>query len=416
VALLGGGTAAAQLISISVTPIITRLFTPENFGVLAVFLSITGMVSVISTLAYEKAILIPRSDDDGAALVAVSSLVLCAISSLCLVSAALFGDCVADLMDAPELRGWIYAVPAGVFGTGLFNILRSWQIRSRRFKNTAAASLTNTCTMVGLRIGSGVALGARAGGLIGSKIAASLVAAGVLAWGGIRGESQLLAKMGAVRWARMKATALEYKKFPLYNSWTLLLNTVSHEVIVLLFGVLYTPAVVGFYHLGRRLLQQPSSFLGRAVNDAYLQKAAQQRAQGRALLSGLGKTTLVLAGLGVVPFGVVGIWGSVLFPFVFGENWTEAGLYAQILSPWLFLLLINRPANVVYTVLQKLEWQLNYSVTLFLLRCAAIVGGWVFFDDAVVSLALFSGLSVVFNLGFIGMAFWFAFHAGREGR
>ena len=63
------GTAISQGILIAATPILTRIFSPENFGIFALYLSIVGTISLVSSWKYELAIVLPDKDDDAKALV-----------------------------------------------------------------------------------------------------------------------------------------------------------------------------------------------------------------------------------------------------------------------------------------------------------------------------------------------------------
>ena len=56
---LAGGTTFAQILTILSVPILTRLYGPEDFGVWALYISITSIITVIACMRYEYSIMLP---------------------------------------------------------------------------------------------------------------------------------------------------------------------------------------------------------------------------------------------------------------------------------------------------------------------------------------------------------------------
>jgi O-antigen/teichoic acid export membrane protein len=157
---------------------------------------------------------------------------------------------------------------------------------------------------------------------------------------------------------------------------------------VILFGVFFSPAVIGFYALALRLLQAPMVLLGSAISQVFHEKAATARLEGT--LSELVRITFrKLVSIGVFPILVTGVFAVELFGFVFGEKWVEAGLYAAILSPWLSLMFVSSPISILTAVIDLQRFSLTFNSLIFIFRGLAIIVGGLQ-ESVLLALALFS--------------------------
>ena len=206
----------------------------------------------------------------------------------------------------------------------------------------------------------------------------------------------------------MSLIAKQYKIFPIYSSWTQLINSLSATIIIFFLNFLFTPAVVGLYQFGASILQQPITLISNSVGKVFYQKAARQYSNNQNIYNGLKKSTFGLFLIGIVPFSIIAIFGSELFSFIFGEQWTESGKYLQILSPWFLFLFINRPSMAVFRIYKKNARLLTYVVILIIFRALGIYFGYIFYGEPKASLILFSIVGVIFNIYLILQAFYWA--------
>lgn len=117
------GTTIAQAIPIAISPILTRIYTPEDFGVFALFLAIVGFFSVIASGRYEQAILIPKKDEDAINIFALGFIIICSISLFLLIIILIFNNNITALLNNETISIWLYFIPLTVFFIGLFNLL-----------------------------------------------------------------------------------------------------------------------------------------------------------------------------------------------------------------------------------------------------------------------------------------------------
>lgn len=404
VAFVSSGVIAAQSISVLSSPIISRLFTPDNFGIFAIFISLVNVFSLVTSLAYENAIILPVKKQDAINLAVLSFIIHLIVTGIITIAVLTFSDSIAELAGSVTSRFWVWMIPPMVFLKGLLKIINNWATREKKFKAMAISTFINSSITVTVKIVYGFLIGAFTAGLIGSSIIGILF--GMLYLSAIIFRHSDKKRLIDISYASLMIVARRYKKFPLYSSWNVLLNAASKDIIIYLFSFYFTPAVVGLYYFSMNVLKQPLNLISDSVGKVYYQKVASQYSKNENLYSGLKRTTQGLFFSGIIPFGIITLYGKEIFDFVFGNEWAIAGEYAQILSPWLLLLFINRPSMMIYRTFQKLDILLIYVVLLLIARIISISLGYYIYNDPKMSMIFFSFVGVVFNCYFIYQAFY----------
>jgi len=189
-----------------------------------------------------------------------------------------------------------------------------------------------------------------------------------------------------------------YRKFPLVDSWSALLNIVSWQMPTFLLASFFSPTITGFYSFGFQLLQLPMSFIGSSISQVFFQRASKAKSEGT--LASLVKNVFrLLVIVGMFPILILTIVGSDVFSTIFGRAWTEAGIYVQILSIWVFIWFISSPLSTLYIVMEKQQFGLKYNLINFSTRLLSLfLGG--FLGDARIALSLFS-VSGIFVYGYL---------------
>ena len=149
------GTTIAQAIPIAISPILTRIYTPEDFGVLALYISLVSIFSVIATLRYELAIMQPRQNDDAAALVVLSVVITSGISLFLLVGILVFNEKIQALFGNDEIGAWLFLCPVSVFLTGLYQALNYWNTRKKQYKKIASSKISQGVSASATQVGFG---------------------------------------------------------------------------------------------------------------------------------------------------------------------------------------------------------------------------------------------------------------------
>ena len=199
----------------------------------------------------------------------------------------------------------------------------------------------------------------------------------------------------------MVAGLRRHRKFPLFGTWSALLNSISWQLPTFLLSAFFSSAVVGYYALGTRLLRMPMSLIGSAIAQVFFQRAAEAKENGSlAMVVESAFRRLVM--IGMFPLLLLTIIGRDLFIVVFGANWAEAGVYAQILSVWTFFWFISSPLSTLYSVLEKQESGLVLNTIIFVTRLLSLGIGGVQ-ENARLALLLF-GASGAIVYGYLSLA------------
>ena len=162
------------------------------------------------------------------------------------------------------------------------------------------------------------------------------------------------------------------------------------------------------------MLRKPITLISRSITKVLLEKIARLNANGEPLDKVFKKATLGLGSIAIVPLIIILLFGPELFSFCFGDRWDEAGNYARLLSPWLFLAFMAPPANQVITVRQKLKFNLFFHIGIAVSRFGAIVIGSKISEDPAVPLAMLSFVSSIFFIFYILFAYRLVTQGGPQ--
>ncbi len=395
---LVSGTTIAQIFGVIVVPILARIFSPEDFGVSQVFQSMLSIVAVITCMRYELAIVLPEDDEKAANVLALTAL-FSFVTSLISVPIMVFGGKpLSILLGAPEMAKYLWMFPLSMFFTGIFQALNYWNTRTRRFGRLSLARLSNNVVSVGAQLVAGVAAPPTPGGLIGGSFVGTAFSSLSLMFSVWKENGRLF--LANVNRKTMREMLDRYKKFPLYSTWSALLNSISWQLPAFLLSPLFSPAVVGYYSLGNRVLRMPMNLIGAALAQAFLPRASDAAKDGK-LRFVVEDTYKRLVAYSLFPLLVLSLVGRDLFIVFFGAEWAEAGLYTQILSLWTFFWFISSPLSNLFTVLERQEFSLKINLAIFLTRLASLlIGGWL--KSPRLAFALFA-LSGVLTYGYLSV-------------
>jgi len=327
---VAGGTATAQALLVLASPVLTRLYSPADFGVLVVYLAILAMTVIVASLRFEYALPIPEDDGEAASLLAVCILLVAATTCATSLALHLLKDRILAWMDAPGLAPYLWLVPVSVLGAGFYQVFNCWAIRKGAYGRIARTKVTQSLTQLTVQVG----LGALAKGPVG------LLAGDAL---GRSNGTRTLAMLDWRRdWQRLRRVSPEgmwratvrFRRFPAIASGTALMNAFNLRVPGLLLAIYFGPAVAGCFALAQRVFALPSSVIGESVAQVYFGEFARQARRDPGGLMVLFRGTvrrMFLLGLPLMLAAMGAGW--FLFPLVFGSRWREAGVFVVALAP-----------------------------------------------------------------------------------
>ncbi len=354
------GTAFAQSLTIIITPVLTRIYTPGDFGVLGIYTSIIGILAVICCGRYELAIVLPEKDEDASNLILASLLWTVVSTATVLVIIIIWGEWVASILKSPAITTWLWLLPINVLGLGLFQTLNYWNTRFKNYKRLATRQITQSSATASAQLGFGFLTKLGAGGLIAGQLIGLFIATSFLIKKFTIEDYVNVKRSLSVR--ELRKVAAKYKKYPIYSMLPSILDSLTVALPVMFFAKYFNLGITGQYSLGVRLLSLPASLIGAAVAQVYFQKIAveyNRTGSIAAIVQQTCKALLMIAGPFCLIIMLLGPW---LFTFFFGSNWTTAGEFSRILAPDIALRFVASPLSIVFGAVNRQEisalWQL----------------------------------------------------------
>lgn len=396
IVLVAMGTAGAQAITLAFSPLITRLYGPEAYGVLGTFSAVLSIAMPIAALAYPIAIVLPQSDDDSRGIARLSLFLALGISLIIALIVIVAGAPCAQLFDLEPIAGLLLFIPLAMFLNVLQQIMQQWLIRKKQFKVTARVAISQSLILNISKTGLGWIHPTGASLIVLTTLGQALYA--LQLW------------LGARRWTppqdsilrpqqplpHPKQLALQYRDFPLFRAPQIIINAFAQGLPVLLLASFFGPSIAGFYTLSRSVMAAPAQLLGQSVGNVFFAQIAEAVNHGKNPLPYLNQATFGAFALALIPFGIIMIWGAPIFAFVFGAQWYTAGQYAQWVALWLLFSLAARPVVATIPVLGMQGWFLVLEILFTSLRVAALALGAVVYRNPLYAVAAYTLMSALF--------------------
>jgi lipopolysaccharide exporter len=405
--MISAGAILGQGVIIASMPIVTRLYTPIEMGLYAVFVAFIGIFSTPIALHYELAVPLPKRDAE-AARVAILGLLVSAVASAVLglgIYAA--RDPLLALFNAGALRGFIWLVPLGLALSGGMNVLTTWAVRNKAFRASALANLAQGVGQSAPQVGAGL-VHAGIGGLIAGQILGIVAACAALAGAGVPSVRQ---KTGRTVSVRLWVVARKYRRFALITVWSSLVNALAAQVPVIMLSSLFGAFAAGQFALSFRLLQIPSRLIGQSISRVFFAHAAEASRSGD-LAALVSKIFRGIFSFGLPSFVLVACVAPAFFRVVFGNRWVDAGYFTQLLMPWVFFSFISGALGILVSVLQKQAEELALQVVYLVVVVFSLMFGYAYESPW----AAMAALGILGGVYFCGKICWLLLIAGARVR
>jgi O-antigen/teichoic acid export membrane protein len=293
-------------------------------------------------------------------------------------------------LGSQDISTWLYFIPLSTMLVGWFTSFRNFSNRQKRYKLIAGANIGQSVSNSLSKLGLGLLI-AGATGLIIGVIFGQLL--GFLVFFMVHWRLQGV-KANSIKWSEMKRLGRKYILFPRYNMWQGLINNLSGAFPVFLLSAYFSTGIAGFYTFGYMILYRPVNLVANAFYQVMFQRFAEKRHAndpiGPEVKLFLKRNTQIL----LLPFIISGIFFPEIFGFLFGDKWIEAGRYAQILLPWIFMVSLVMPLSFIPDLYKKQRVAMIIDAVKLLARLGGLVVG-VILENVYVGLALYSGFSTL---------------------
>lgn len=383
-------TLAGQIIGTILIPVISRLYSPADFGVFQLFFSIVSMIAIISCFSYHRAIMLPEKDEDAAHLVILCLILIIIASIISTVFLALFSGYIEKTLSSPDLFNYLLLFPLAIICNSVAYVLASWVSRKEDFGTIARGNIYSSIAGKAVSIGNGI-ISPSPFGLIFGTIVNDATILIVLA----RKTVTDIHYFQSASYEKIKRIAYRYKKFPQYNAGANLASVANVQIIPVMLALFFSPIVVGYYAIAYMVLLLPSKLIGNSILAVFFQKASVEQNRTGSVKNIVQTVNTRLISIGMFMCLIVMILGPELFSFVMGAQWMTAGVYAQILAPWFFVLFISTPLFPIFAVLEKQAASLWFNVSLLVATIVVIyIGGLL--GDPIMGMLLLSSTGVIF--------------------
>lgn len=366
VATLTMGTVVAQGITIAVTPLLTRLYTPSDFGVLAVFLAVVSVGATLVTLRYETSILVPKEKAESANLVLLSLALGLGLSVVLAFFGALLPIKLQEKIGLGDLGDWLPIAFLASASVSILAVMQCWMNYQKKYRQMALLRVGQSAGVAGLAVFFGF-LHVSSGLLI-AQICASVSMCLAAVW---------LGRSAAQLWERqqLRQTASNHKSTPKYLLPTSLLDVVTLQLPVVLISAWFGADEAGQFSMAWRFLMVPMALIGGAMGQVFMQRFSSAIENPALAKNIIKQSWLILFAIGIIPFFTILTGGDYIFKIILGEKWIGSGEVAMTLSPMILAFFISSPTSGAYVILGLQRLSLMFGIAALIYRPICIYVG-----------------------------------------
>lgn len=359
----------AQVIGLAVYPILTRLYSSEDFGLLSLFVSIGSVLTLLGTAEYQYAIVLPKEDRHAVSVMQLSGITLLCVCGLAFFAVP-FSNGIAGIFRSPALADWLWGIPLYVLMLGGWSLLNYWLTRQKSFGKIAGYQMVQSATGAGSKVGMGY-VGWTGPGLIASTLLASFV--GLLTT--IAGSFRQLAPLLHFDRKQIKEIGYHYRNFPCFSLPRAIINNVSGNLGVWLLTPAFGLEAVGFLGLAITLAFRPLNVISNSIYQVLFQRTSEH-VQNKESIAYLFRQLLSKVAL-VAGVGFLALYWVLppLCGWLLSGDWEETGLLIQMMLPWLFFSILVAPICFLADVFSKQKTGLLFEILLVATRAAGLALG-----------------------------------------
>ena len=350
------GSTIAQGMSIVFAPIVSRLYSPDDYGIASLFFSIVTVLLPMITLRYSLAIFLPDDDKEAFGLVQLCLVVIFATTFVAYVTVTLL-KITYPMPFLEKLGNWIYLLPVALVIYGGLDLLKISCTRWQRYRYYAASEIVQNSLTSVLRIIFGLISGSSIWGLIVSMLLA-VQSASVTLFVAIRDKLSCLHKINL---GELGHLLKKYREFPTFTLPTSLLLTFSDNMAIILFGNFFSIPVVGLLAMARRIIRIPVAAINNATRTALIPQVVEEANKHERLVPFYLKMTLTIFLIILIPFALLAKYSEIIFSVFLGEKWVTSGKFAALLIPLMYSQLVATPVAIFLLAIrrQKLHFYLQ---------------------------------------------------------
>ena len=360
--ILASGTIISQIILLIASPLITRIYSPEQFGVFAIFAAILSIIVPISSFKYNNAIVVADSKKNSDDLFVLSILITASFSIVLFFILFFFEEFFKEVLNAKNLYFWWYLIPLGILFQSVNEVSRSYLNYKKNYKLISKLSIIRSICYVTIVISAGY-LGYNNSGLFLAEIFSALII--IIAF------FLYFKKIGytvPINFnGKLFVILKKYKDFPVYSLLAGFLNKFTVMMPIFFLSKYFSEFITGQYSLSLKVIVFPLTFISSSIAAIHLKKSSDIIFKNGDIKKYLKNLSFILISIIIVPTCIFLFFGPKLFIFIFGKDWRIAGEFVQILIPALAIKFVVSTLSPILNAVRQLHLYTAWNVISFLI-------------------------------------------------
>jgi len=377
------GTLIAQIIGMGATPFITRLYTPEDFGYFSNITSLSSVFVPLLTFSYSLAIVLPKKEKNALSLMKFIFFLITILSFV-----LLFILKITNISNYIHLgRVSVYEIIFYSYLLSIFEVLTYWLIRKESFSFRSKIIIFQVLIVLCLKILIGLFYSNESILLYSSIVGLILVNIIII----------YKTKIYSIKGKKYRGllTAKKYAYIAKFRTPQNMFANFNQLLPIMMLTYFYGARVAGMYALAKTVLLLPGNLIAKSIVDVLYPNLCKKHNEYKKIGSNISKSVLILSSIGLIPLFVILFLGEYLFSLIFGDNWSNAGQYAQWLCIWLYFNFINKPYVTLIPIFKLEKIFLKNSILNTVLSAIGLWLGFILFHSASYSILLFSLFSSI---------------------
>ncbi len=394
-AILVSGNVAGQVVALAAYPFLTRIYSNAEFGVFALFMSLSNILTTLATGKYEESIILTASSGERHRLTGFIVKLVLSVSVVIGLLLGIFRESIFSLFDMNSLLPHWYLIPFMIFWGGMYAIMSNLAVKMKQFKTLASANIAQNTSSSAFKLGLGY------GSFTGAGLILSNLLAYIVAFFSFRKLWKELKFSLSTPWSEQKESGLKYRDFPQYNMTRNMVNSFSGDTPFLLLTGVFGEATLGLFSLAMTMGFRPTTLISNSLFNTLFEKTSAYKQEGKVIFPVIKKYWMQVS-LFSLPVAAIIFWiAPPIFGWIFGDGWEQSGIYFRYLLPWVFMSVLSYPMVFIPALFKKQNQALWIEVFCMILRCLVISIG-IYLNDFRLAIILYSLVGCLFSLICLG--------------
>lgn len=398
ISILVSGNIIGRLIALLTLPIVSRLYSLEDFGENSVIIATAGIIVNLGGLGLNSAVMAPSSDKESSivfkvALYSSSSIYLFLLVFFLVLSP--WYELVQTTLPYLLTCFLIFLLAISSQLNSLLNIYVNRQGMNRVLFNNAIISAVSTLFIT-------IPFGLMSFGVIG-LVGAALISGLVCALQMIYYANPFKEK---IIWSDFITIFKKYKDFIFYQYPSNFIGNFAALYPMRFFSSNFGNVKLGTYNMNDRILGIPLNFLAAPITTIYFRTASQQKNQLDQLARFTYRLIKNIMLVAIIPIIVLVLWGEELFGFVLGNQWSAAGKMASVLVIQYVFNFCSNSISYCRVALNRQKLNLWVTIIRLILTVISLFFGVYIYEDLFDIVVLFSISMTLFFIIDIALNFY----------